>query len=192
MGRFFVLSLIIIFCFATEATGFPRSDSTSTYLRADLAFIFGGQIHNDNFLYNPGFVFQGSYGTMVNEYFGLGAGAGHQVFRNEKFIPLFVEAIGYKKPGRNAAFLKMQTGYSIGWYNGNTDTEGYDYKGGIFFDAGFGRKLPAGLRSSVMFHCSYRHQCAKINYTSPGSNEYDQRLNYDMILLSLSFQFMNK
>ena len=183
---------MIIFCVASEAAGFTRNDSTSTYTRADLAFIFGGQIQNDNFLYNPGFTFQASCGIMVNEYFGLGAGAGHQVFRNEKFIPLFVEAIGYKKPGENASFIKMQAGFSPGWYTGNTHTEGYDYRGGLFFDAGFGRKLPVGTRSSVVFHCSYRHQCAKISFTSSGSHEYDQRINYDMIVLLLSFQLMNK
>lgn len=96
------------------------------------------------------------------------------ITRNEKFIPLFAEVIGYKKPGKNASFIKMQAGYSVGWYTGNMYKEGYDYKGGLIFDAGIGRKLPVGNRSSLMFHCSYRHRYAKIDFTSPVQNEYSK------------------
>lgn len=183
---------MIIFCFPSEAIDSIEPDSVNTYQRADMSFIFGGQIQNDNFLYNPGFGIQGSYGIMINEALGLGAGTGYQAFRNEKFIPVFIEVIGYKKPGVNASFLKMQAGYSIGWYTGNTNTEGYDYKGGFCFDAGFGRKFPVGRRSSVMFHCSYRHQCARIDFTSPVSHEYGQKLHYDMIVILLGLNFINK
>lgn len=68
----------------------------------------------------------------------------------------------------------MQAGYSVGWYTGNMYKEGYDYKGGLIFDAGIGRKLPVGNRSSLMFHCSYRHRYAKIDFTSPVQNEYSK------------------
>ncbi len=189
MYRSFLVSILMLFSFTLTA---KEPDSLRTYKRADLSFIFGGQIHNDNFLYNPGFSFQAVYGIMVNELLGIGAGAGHQVFRNEKFIPLFLEVSGYRKPGKNSSFLKTQAGYSVGWYTGTTGMEGYDYRGGLFFDAGFGRKFPLGRKSDVLFHCSYRHQCARVDYSSPSLQEYDQKLHYDMIVFHLGFNFRNK
>ncbi|HOB84716.1 MAG TPA: hypothetical protein PLB27_01185 [Bacteroidales bacterium] len=43
-----------------------------------------------------------------------------------------------------------------------------------------------------MFHCSYRHQCASVEYDSPSSHEYDQKLHYDMIVIHLGLNFMNR
>ncbi len=189
MYRSLLVSILMLLSFTLKA---KEPDSLRTYTRADLSFIFGGQIHNDNFLYNPGFSFQAVYGIMVNELLGIGAGAGYQVFRNEKFIPVFLEVSGYRKPGKNSSFLKTQAGYSVGWYTGTTGMEGYDYRGGLFFDAGFGRKFPLGRKSDVMFHCSYRHQCARVDYNSPSSREYDQKLHYDMIVIHLGLNFRNK
>ncbi|MBN2275754.1 MAG: hypothetical protein JXK95_15600, partial [Bacteroidales bacterium] len=142
MRKVFIILGIITLSLQLKANNDAGPDSLITYQRADLSYVFGCQIYNDNFQYDPGFSFQGSFGMMINEFVGFGIGAGHQVFQHEKFIPLFVEAVGYKKDKCNTPFVKMQAGYSIGWHTGTVDMEGYRYRGGFHFDAGIGRKFP--------------------------------------------------
>jgi hypothetical protein len=147
--------------------------------------VFGGQVYNNNLVYNPGFSMQTAYGLMVNESVGIGFGAGYYVLQQEHFLPVFIEAMGYKKNKKNTPVIKMQIGYSIGWYSGSVNMKGYNFNGGVFIDAGIGRKIQLNERLSLFFQCSYRHQFAKMEYEVYGTEQYTEVLNYDMVVISL-------
>ena len=178
-----ILAFILIHVKTKAVSGL---DSLHVYQRIDISYCFGGQVYNDNFIYNPGISFQYVYGFMQNKYVGIGIGYGFQTFKNERFTPLYLEAIGYKKKNTNTSFIKMQIGYSIGWYEGNVNLIGYKYSGGFFIDTGVGRKISLNNGFSLFFHWSYRHQFAKIEYEVFGTQQYSEILNYDMLVISLS------
>ena len=156
-----------------------------TYQRIDASYVFGAQLYNDNFLYNPGYSFQLTHGFKVHDDVNLGLGTGYLSLENERFIPFHFEVLGYKKKKKNAPFVKFQLGYSIGWNQATTSMDGYKMRGGVYFNAGLGRRIELNDKFSVLFHWSYVHQSASMEYEVFGGYEYEEELNYDMILLSV-------
>jgi hypothetical protein len=163
----------------------PRPDSMKHFQRLDVSYIFGGQIYNNNFIYNPGFAFQASYGIKINQFVGVAAGIGYSALQDERFLPVFCEISGCKKNKTNTPTIHMQIGYAYGWYSGDMQVEGYEFHGGMYIDAGFGRKISLNRDYSVLFHWSYRHQFAHMDYKVFGGQDYTEALNYDMFVISL-------
>lgn len=176
---------LLVFALSLCALVGKGQDSIPEYQRLDVSYIFGGQVYNNSMIYNPGFSFQGAYGRMINESVGLGIGTGYMHFEHENFIPLFVEVMGYKKNKPSTPLIKMQVGYSFAWYAGNMEIQGYDFKGGVYFDAGLGRKISINTNYSVLFHLSYRHQFAHMKYEIFGGQDYKEAMNYDMLVITL-------
>lgn len=161
------------------------TDSAGRYQRIDASYIFGGQVYNNNFIYNPGFSFQASYGLRLSESVGIGVGTGYSFLKNEHFIPIFLEATGCRKNKASSPVVAMQVGYAHGWYTGNLADRDYDFHGGVFIDAGLGRKIQINTDYSLFFHWSYRHHFASMSYEIFGGMEYKESLNYDMLVISL-------
>jgi hypothetical protein len=181
----YILFLLFLLCSSLVKAQSDQRDSLNTYQGIDLSYVFGGQVYNNNLVYNPGFSLRTSYGLMINESVGLGFGAGYYALQHEHFLPLFFEAMGYKKNKANTPVIKMQIGYSIGWYSGAVNIEGYKFTGGVFIDAGIGRKIPLNDRLSLLFQCTYRHQFARMEYEVYATEQYIEVLNFDMLVISL-------
>ncbi len=182
-------SILLLCCIRTDASGQSGTDSLKTYQYVSLSGIFGGQVHNNNFLYNSGFAWQASFGFRVNRSLQIGLGVGQQMLKTERFVPLYFETIGFLRDQVNTPFIRMQAGYSIGWNTGIADVDDYSYRGGIFFDAGLGRRIPAGRGLSLFLGFSYRHQFAMMEYTIYNSRSFRQVLNFDMLIFSLGLQY---
>lgn len=155
------------------------------YQSIDASYIVGAQVFNDNFIYNPGYSFTGSYGVFINKNLAIGLGSGYKAFENETFLPVYGEILGYKKNKKNIPFVKMQIGYAHAWSKNQAELTGYTFKGGLFISAGMGRKIAINDKLSVMLHWSYQHQFAKMQYTIFNSTSHTEILNYDMIVISL-------
>ncbi len=184
--RRLILSILLFSVFIQlDAADFNKLDSLNKYQRIDISYIFGGQVYNNTLNYNPGYSLQLSYGIMMNESVGFGFGIGHITLENERFLPVYLEAIGYKKNKESSPLIKMQVGYSFGWYSGSVIMNDYDFMGGFYFDAGVGRKISINDNYSLFFHWSYRHQFARMEYEVYGSQNYTEALNYDMLVISL-------
>ena len=159
------------------------------YSRLDIAYIFGAQVYNDNFLYNPGFNLYGAYGIFINEKFSAGLGTGLQYFRNEKFIPVFIDLTGHISKKKNTRTLSLQCGYSFAWSNALRNFTKSRLNGGVYLNAGFGRKLYISEGFAIIFHIAYRHQFAEIEYEIFDQRTYRERINYDMLVIGSSFKF---
>jgi|WetSurMetagenome_2_1015567.scaffolds.fasta_scaffold06551_5 hypothetical protein len=180
--RHFINTAVLFLFLLPSATA---QDTIPRYQRLDAAYLFGGQIYNNSLVYNPGVSIQITYGRMLNESVGVGLGTGYTGLEHENFIPVFIEAIGYKKNKASTPLIKMQAGYSFAWYSGNMEINGYDFHGGIYFEAGMGRKIAVNQTCSVLFQCAYRHQFAHMKYKIFGGADYNQAMNYDLIVISL-------
>jgi hypothetical protein len=170
--------------YAQIADRSPDSLNT-TYQRFDASYVFGGQVYNNNFIYNPGFSFQSTYGIQLNESVAVGLGTGYTFLKDEHFMPFFIEASGSRKNKYGSPTVTMQFGYAHGWYTGDIPNVNYDFRGGFFIDAGLGRKIPINRGYSFYFHWSYRHQFARMSYEVFGGQEFTESLNYDMLVISL-------
>ena len=170
-----------------SAMGAERSPR-NTFQRIDASYIIGGQIYNDNFIYNPGLSLNMTYGIYLTSDVSIGFGAGYQSFENERFIPIYGEILGYKKhKNTSAPFIRMQMGYGIGWSENFPANIHYKYSGGPFIDIGMGRKFKINDRHSLIMQWSYRHQFARLEYETYGAEMYSQNLNYDMIVITIAF-----
>jgi len=182
----FTFSLLLLFVFILQTNAQDTSQvAVHRYQRLDVSYIFGGQIYNNNLIYNPGFSMQASYGLQLNESVGIGLGAGYFAMHDEHFMPFFIETLGVRKNKASSPMVSMQIGYSLGWYAGEIEVEGYEFRGGAFIDAGLGRKININREYSIFFHWSYRHQFARMSYEVFGGKSYTEGLNYDMIVISL-------
>jgi hypothetical protein len=153
--------------------------------RLDISYNVGGQLYNDNFIYNPGYSINISRSYAVNNYVGLGIGAGYTHLEYEQFFPLYIEAIGYKKKKGNSPFIKFQFGYSPGAHSPVNSINNYKVDGGIYFNAGSGRRIKMNDKMDLFFHWSYNLQFAVLQYSIFGDNQYSHNVSYDMIQISL-------
>ena len=165
--------------------------SNDTYQRLDLSYILGMQVYNDNFLYNPGLSVQITHGIKVSKDVGIGLGTGYMKLTKERFIPIYLEAFGQKKNKHNAPFVKFQAGYSIGWNSSTNSNSNYEMKGGVYFNAGIGRKIEINNNYALLFSGSYCHQFAKMEYEIFESRTYTEPLNYDMLWISVGLLLNN-
>ena len=149
-----------------------------------ISYLLGGQFYNDHFLYNPGFsaLFTQSY-KLTNS-LEAGIGSGYTSLLNESFIPFYVEAFGYKKNKQNSPVIRFQLGYAAAWYRNKDYPTDYVLNGGLYFNAGMGRKIQLRNRYSVLFHWSYCHQSGSISYQVFGNNDYSSSASYDMFQIS--------
>jgi hypothetical protein len=183
----FLLTVLLSDAFALET---ERPEKTrSDYIRLDVAYIFGAQIYNDNFLYNPGFNVYGIYGTSVNERVNVGLGTGVQLFQNETFIPVFIDLTGFIDKKKNTRLLSLQCGYSFAWSNALRNLRNSRLNGGIYLNAGFARKFFIDENFSIIPSISYRHQFAQIEYEVFNLEQYCEKINYDMLVVGISFLF---
>ena len=185
MSKITCTAFMLVICFCTaHAQKTLNPDSLTLYQRLDASYVFGGQIYNNNFIYNPGFSFSASMGLKLNESVAVGAGAGYYKLENENFIPLFVEATGCRKNKENSPMITMQVGYAPAWSAGHLQ-QNYKFRGGIYIDAGMGRRYNVNKNLALYFHWSYRHQFARMEYQIFGDQQYSEALNYDMLVISL-------
>jgi hypothetical protein len=145
----------------------------------------GGQIFNDNLIYNPGGSFQYSYSLKSGSRSAFGLGVGVQFFEDEAFIPFYFDFLGFLSKSQNSPFLTFQTGYSAAWSNKYKNIRDYYFKGGIYYSAGFGRKFNFNDAFSSYIAISYKHQFASLTYSASAVDDYYEKLNYDMIVISI-------
>lgn len=166
-----------------------KKENRPKFHKFNTSYIIGSQVYNDNFTYNPGYGFSVSNGVLLNKNVSLGIGLGAQLFEEEKFLPIYFDLTAYKKSKKNkkhSSFINTQLGYSIAWNIALSKMESYDFDGGIFINAGVGRKTKINNELSVLFQVSYRHQFAELSYEVSGVRDYSETLNYDMLVLTVS------
>jgi hypothetical protein len=189
-GLFIPFSVMILFMPAAMSQESEDPDTAvKHFIRLDLAYIIGGQIYNDNFLYNPGFNVYGTYGLDIHDRMSVGLGTGLQQFRNEKFIPVFIDMTGWISKKKNTRLVSLQLGYSFGWSESLKNLTDSNLNGGVYIGAGFGRKFYLTEAFSVIASLSYRHQFAELEYEVFNLRDYRERINYDLLVIGISFLF---
>lgn len=156
-----------------------------TYQSFNVSYNFGGQVYNDNFIYNPGFAVSYSIGKQVHEDVAVGLGGGYLSLSKERFVPLFIEVYGNKKSKENAPFIRFQAGYSLGWNDEVGMNQNYELEGGAYINLGMGRRIVMNDKLTMLFHWSYCHQFAEMEYNIFNGADYSEVLNYDMLQISL-------
>jgi len=169
--------------FSQETTDSEKKLPLSSKLY--MSYVFGAQLYNDNALYNPGLsvLFTESYRVSSN--IDIGIGSGYTSLTGERFIPIFIEAFGNKNSISNSPIIKFQFGYSAAWYKQYDYPSDYNLNGGVYFSAGMGRRFWLRNRYSILFHWSYCHQSANVEYQVFGGHNYSNMVYYDMIKISM-------
>lgn len=186
MSKIITIALVTFLAISSlNAQTTKKHTNKKSIQRFNISYVFGGQVYNDNLIYNPGISMEASYGLKISEDVSVGIGSGYMGLKNENFIPLFIETIGYHERKGRHRYVKFQGGYSFAWSNDDYTSENYDIKDGIFFDFGIGRKWEINENLKLTIQTSYRHQFATMSYTMFGDQEFNDVLNFDMLILSV-------
>jgi len=177
-----ILFTQVAFAFSQEQAETEKEANLSS--RLDVSYMFGGQFYNDHFVYDPGLAVQFTLNYKVSKSFEAGLGSGYISLMNENFIPIYIEAFGYKKNKKTSPVIRFQLGGALAWFNTANYPSDYSMDGGIFFSAGMGREIPLKKRYSILFQWSITHITARVNYQIFGGNDFTSLANYDMLQLS--------
>lgn len=181
------LGLMLHFSIIAKA-GIKDDDKKSKFNpfhEVEASYLVGAQLYNEAFIYDPGISLFMTHGAYTNKSFRFGAGTGIQMFEESRFIPVYAEVTAFTKKKSNSPLLNVQMGYSHGWSEDFSNLVEYEFKGGPFFSAGIGRRVPMGDKVSLIIKASYRHQFAKIKYEVFNTDNYMETVNYDMLSLSV-------
>jgi len=147
----------------------------------------GGQFFSESFTYNPAFCAEIVAYRPLSETVNLGLGAGASfLLLDERFIPLFVSFLGFTKPQQTCTYILINAGYSSGWRRDYSELSEYEFKGGMMFKSGIGKRFMIGTRS-VLVGVALQHQWAHGTFENNFGLAYEENLNYDWLAFELRF-----
>jgi hypothetical protein len=155
----------------------------------EAGFSIGGQLSNDNFVYETVKLVQYTAYVQASTRVYYGIGMGYEKFDKETFIPLFASFKGLLKKKDSTPYLTAQLGYAFGSNSNLYNYEGYSYRGGILFSPGFGYKLSVKDKYSILFSVNYKHQFAKLRYKTLDNHIYREEINFDLLSFRVGVLF---
>jgi hypothetical protein len=187
-----LLKTLFIYCFLFLCTPVFAQDeddeeedkdknSLNLHHTAEVGFSLGGQLSNDNFVYETGRLFQYTADVQVSTrvYYGLGIGV--EKFDTETFVPLTASFKGLLKKKDSTPYLTAQLGYAFASNSNTNDYAGYSYRGGLLFSPGIGYKLSVKDKYSILFSVNYKHQFAMLKYETFYKQMFRDNLNFDLL-----------
>lgn len=188
---FIKLGIILMLFVVINPVGAQDKDNVDDKIvfQFETGYLFGGQLYNDNFIYNPGFkAGLGTYRKLDGKtMIGINTGI-YSFSENEKFVPIKIEFIGITKKDKSCPYLNFGFGYSFGWDEDLNDLKKYDLKGGFHIGAGLGRKFKFD-KLDMLFGLVYEHQFAKLENELDYNTKYTENLNFDWAAFNLKIIF---
>ncbi len=136
----FFLFLVGLASFIEAGDGKGTTMEIEKCARLEGGFVMSYNVYNAEDEYRPGGGIHYSYCLKSGQYCGFGFGAGVHFFKEEGFVPFYVDFITMLNTKKNAPFINLQTGYAFGWSNEYNDYQGHEFKGGLYLGIGAGKK----------------------------------------------------
>jgi hypothetical protein len=162
------------------------------FVRLEGGLTLGGQVVSDILVYTPGYNLSYTYSVKSGENSGLGFGLGYIHFEDESFIPIFFDFTGFTGKKKRGSFINFQAGYAFGFSELYNSYQYYNYRGGICFGIGLGKKFKFSDSFSALIAVAYHHQFANVTYSYDGIRNIESSLNYEMLRISFGIMLDQK
>lgn len=134
----------------------------------------------------------GVYASLRNnltDRIALGFGAGIEQLDRESLYPFYFEGRGILSDNAASGFLLVQAGYAAASNSGYENYEGYKYRGGGLFSAGWGYRWPLKNDHFVSISTSFRQQFIHLTYSGLNSFKFKERLSYSLVSVRVAMDF---
>lgn len=149
----------------------------------------GAQITTNSVYQKYGGGVYGSIHNVLNERLSLGLGAGIEQIDNETLYPMYIEGRGLLSDKKATGFLTVSAGYAAGNNPSYENYEGYKYRGGGLFSAGWGYRWPLKNDDYLSVSTSFRQQFIHLDYSGSNNFSFKERLSYSLLSVRVAFDF---
>lgn len=181
-----VISLLILVLHSEMYAQSSQDYNFEKCARLQFSYLYSTSDYQGTFSAKSGGAVQYSSCLKIKERMGIGLGAGFQFFKNEAFIPFFIDILLFPD-SRYQGFLNIQAGYAIGWSYYYSDFHDERFSGGLHLCAGLGHRFKVNDRFSIYLSGSYKNQMANLEYIDDFGEKNKDRLFYNMLMLSAGF-----
>lgn len=174
---------ICIFLLIPGSFAYGQQDSTKHRLlhpMLEAGVMTGGEVSNGVFLYRNAKLAELSLNIRSGEKIYYGIGSGVEVFRDDHFIPLFIQFKGMSSRKSSSSFISVQAGYGFTSSVKTYSLQNVKTKGGLFFSPGIGYKLKVE-RKLILLSVNYKHQFTRLEYTGVSTEVYDHEANLHLL-----------
>lgn len=149
----------------------------------------GAQITTNSVYLKYGGGVYASVHNILNDRLSLGVGVGVEQIDNESLYPFYLEGKGMLSDKAATGFLMVTAGYAAGNNPSYENYDGYNYRGGGLFGAGWGYRWPLKKDDYFSISVSYRQQFIHLSYSDHHNFNFRERLSYSLLFVRASIEF---
>ena len=185
----FLLSLLLLLSF----TSYSQIDSVykqKLVIKHNLetGLVIGGQITNDNFIYNSGAIVYYTANIPFKEKFFIGGGFAIESFDKETIIPLFAN-FKASLSKNNRWYIFTDIGGTLVRNKYFASFTKYEYWGGFYYSTGISYQVPVTENISFISNIGLIHQNNWVEYTTIGGSLYKEKVSFNLLNLRVGFKF---
>jgi hypothetical protein len=189
MNRLLLISIFLLFLITPS---FAQESEEKAILKPSLSIglLNGGQATTTKFYFKSGFGAYVSIGlkqdnSWISPIFHIGV----EKIDTETLLPIGLEYNIRFKPTQNSGFMSFSGGYAFAFNPEFEDIDGYEYKGGLFFNPGWGYIWKLNNKSEFLTSVRYRHQFLSAEFYKQGIEKYTETFQYMFLQLTAGINF---
>ena len=185
-----ILTIALFFSYILPSLAQESEEKARLKPSFSIGLLNGGQASTTKFYFKSGFGAYFSIGLKQDDsWISPILHIGVEKIETETLLPLGLEYNIRFKPSQNSGFMSFSGGYAFAFNPEFEDIDGYEYKGGLFFNPGWGYTWKLSNKSEFFTSVRYRHQFLSAEFYKQGVEKYTETFQYMFLQLTAGINF---